>query len=397
MPEYKFLGKENVQGKTIAIRVDLNSDVEEGELFESARLKKHAETLKQLSGKGAKLVVLAHQGRKGQADCVSLKQHAESISEKIEKEVKLVSWDSDYVSAIGEMQPGEIILLENVRFNDREEQEFTADEAGKVEWVQKIAAACQTFVQDSLSVCHRSQPSVVGFASLPSFVGPVLESELKALEHFDKGERPAVFVLGGAKVHDSISLMQTLLEKGKADAICVGGLLGELFLKAKGISLGDKDRFFEEKGLNGAVEQAKQLLSQYSESIVIPIDVAIMNDYDEREELMAEELPKENMIYDIGMETAGLFKESLKKAKLIVMNGPMGVFEKMEFEAGTKKLFEAISKSRAFSIIGGGDTEAALEEMGLSPGQFSHVSLAGKALLLYLTGKDLPGLSVLKK
>jgi len=398
MAAYKFLKDEKISGKTVIVRVGLDSNIEDGELFESARLKKHAETLKQLSEKEAKVVALAHQGRKGQEDCISLKQHAEEISERIGKEVKLISWDSDYVAAIKEMQPGDIMLLENVRFHENEEQEFSAEEAAKIEWIQKIASAADLFIQNAFSVCHRSQPSVVGFTSLlPSIVGPVLESELAALKHFDEGEKPSVFVLGGAKVKDSISLMQTLLGSEKADTICVGGLLGEIFLKANGVSFGAKGKFFEEKGLNENVEQAKQLLSQFEGRIVLPVDVAIMNIDDEREEVSIEELPKDDMVYDIGIETVALFKESFKKAKLIVMNGPMGVFERMDYEIGTKKVFDAIGKSRAFSIIGGGDTEAALEQLDFSPSSFGHVSLAGKALLLYLSGKELPGLLALQK
>jgi phosphoglycerate kinase len=398
MAEYKYLKDENISGKTIVVRLGLNSNVEDGELFVGARIEAHAKTLKELAGKQAKVVALAHQGRRGQDDFVSLKQHAEEISERIEKEVRLLSWDSDYVSEIKAMQPGEIILMENVRFHEKEEQNFSPEEASKIEWLQKIASVSDLFVQDAFSVCHRSQPSVIGLpVLLPSFVGPALEKELAALKKVDSGEKPSVFVLGGAKVSDSISLIQSLLEKGKADTICVGGLLGELFLKAKGIKLGAKDKFFEEKGLNQFLEQANQILSQHAEEIALPVDVAIMNDYDEREEVLVSELPKDNQINDIGMETVAEFKNILKKAKLIVMNGPMGVFEEMDFELGTKKVFDAISKSRAFSLVGGGDTEAALRETDFSPEDFSHLSLAGKTPLLYLLGKELPGLTVLQK
>ena len=398
MTEYKYLKDENVSGKTVVIRVDLNSNVEDGELFDSTRIEKHAQTLKMLSDKGAKLVVLSHQGRKGQEDCVSLKPHAEVIFEQIEKEVKLQTWDSDYVEAIKAMQQGEIILMENVRFNDNEEQELSPEEAAKIDWVEKIASVSQIFIQDSLSVCHRSHPSVVGFIGiLPTFVGPVLESELAALEHFDQGEKPAVFILGGAKIRDSVNLINELFGKQKADKICVGGLLGELFLKASGKTLGDKDKFFEEKGFLDLVEPAKTILENYGEQIVLPVDVAILNDSDEREEISLDELPKENQIYDIGSETVLEFKTSLKGAKLVIMNGPMGVFEKFDFEIGTKRVFDAVSKTRAFSLVGGGDTQAALEQVDIPTEKFSHVSLAGKALLQYLSGKELPGLIALQK
>ena len=398
MSEYKFLKDAKLAGKTVVIRLGLNSNVEDKELFAGARIEKHAETVKQLSEKQAKVVAIAHQGRKGQPDHISLKQHAAAISEQIEKEVKLVSWEVDYISAIKEMQPGEIILMENARFHENEEQEFSAEEASKVEWIQKVASVSDLFVQNAFSVCHRSQPSVIGFTKLlPSFVGPVLESELDALKHFDSGEKPCVFVLGGAKPKDSLSLIQTLFESEKADTICLGGIPGELFLKAKGVSLGEKEKFFEEKGFNQLLEPAKHLFSMYEEKIVLPVDVAIMDDYDEREEIPVSELPKENPVYDIGIETVALFKEAFKRSKLIVMNGPMGVFEKMDFEVGTKKVLGEISKSKAFSLIGGGDTEAALRQTDFSDKDFSHVSLAGHALLQYLSGKELPGLIALQK
>lgn len=395
---YKFLKDEKIEGKTIVLRVDLNSTVEANELFEGARIARHAQTIKELSDKGAKLVVLAHQGRKGQEDCISLKQHAEAITEKIEKEIKLLPWDSDYVSEIKALENGNIILMENTRFHENEEQSFSPEEASKIEWVQKIASCSNIFVQNALSISHRPQPSVVGFTTLlPSFVGPALEAELEALDKIGSGLNPTVFVLGGAKIADSISLMKLMFETGKADKVCVAGLLGELFLKAGGKKLGAKDKFFEEKNLTQFLDPAKNLLSHYSERIVMPVDVAIMGDSDEREEIMLDELPKENMIYDIGMETVAEFKEVLKKSKLIVLNGPMGMFEKMDFELGTKKVLDAVSKNRAFSLVGGGDTEIALQQAGFSEADFSHVSLAGRALLQYILGKELPGLIALQK
>jgi len=397
MAEYRFLKDAKLSGSTVLIRLGLDSNVEDGELFEGARIERQAQTLKWLAEKNVKVVALAHQGRKGQDNCISLKQHAEAITEQIGKEVRLLQWDSDYIEAIKAMQPGEIVLMENVRFNEGEEQSFSPEDASKVEWVQKLASVSGLFVQNAFSVCHRAQPSVVGFSKLSSFVGPALEKELDALKMVGSGQKPAIFVLGGSKIRGALPLIQTLLASGKADKICVGGLLGELFLKANGIALGKKDEFFEEKGLNDLVEQAKQLLSQYQEQLVLPVDVAIMDDADEREEISINELPKENSIFDIGLETVALFKESFKKSKVIVMSGPMGVFERMDFEIGTKKVFDAISKSRAFSLIGGGDTQLALQQTDFSQDDFSHVSLAGDALLFYLAGKELPGLIALQK
>ncbi|MCX6798629.1 MAG: phosphoglycerate kinase [Candidatus Diapherotrites archaeon] len=398
MGEYKFISKENVEGKTIVVRADLNSNVENGELFAGARIKEHAKTMKFLSEKGAKVVVLAHQGRKGDEDFSPLDQHAAAISEEIEKPVKLVKWSEDYVAAIQAMQNGDIILMDNVREFDDEEKEFTPEEASKLERVQKIGSVSNMFVQDALSVCHRSQPSVVGFtALLPSYVGPVLEKEVNALKHYDKGEKPCVFILGGAKIEDSLKLIKVILDNGKADTVCVGGLFGELFLKAAGKKLGEKDKFFEEKNLMSLVEPAKQLLDAHGEKIVLPVDVAAVDDDDERKELTVDELPTDYLVCDIGTETAALFKQKLKKAKFAVFNGPLGMFERYGFEVGTKRVFDALKSGKAFALLGGGDTETAIEQLEFSFEDFSHVSLAGKALLTYLSGKELPGLKVLQK
>ena len=398
MAEYKFISKENVSGKTVVVRADLNSNVENGELFAGSRITEHAKTFKQLSEKGAKVVVLAHQGRKGDDDFATLEQHAAALTEEIGKEVKLVKWESDYVSAIKAMQGGDIILMDNVRQFDDEEKDFAPEEAAKLERIAKIASVADMFVQDALSVCHRSQPSVVGFtAVLPAYVGPILEKEVNALKHYDKGEKPCLFILGGAKVEDSIKLMKTILENGKADMVCVGGLFGELFLKATGKKLGEKDKFFEEKGLMPLIESAKQLLDSFGEKITLPVDVAVIDDDDERKEITVDELPTDFTICDVGVETIALFKQKMKKAKFIVFNGPLGMFEKYGFELGTKKVFDAMSRGKAFSLLGGGDTETAIQQLEFAMSDFSHVSLAGKALLTYLSGKELPGLKVLLK
>ncbi len=398
MPGYKFISKESVRGKTLIVRVGLDSNVENKELFPGARIRVHANSLKELSEKGAKVVALAHQGRHGEEDCISLKQHAEEISEQIGKEVKLLKWDSGYLAPVKEMQNGEIILMENVRFHEGEEKEYTAEEASKVEWVQQLASVADMFVQNALSVCHRSQPSVIGFAPLlPSFVGPFLEKELNALHQYEKGERPAVFILGGAKIDDSIELMKTVLENGRADTICVGGLLGELFLKASGKKLGEKDKFFEEQGFDNLIEPAKQLLSAYGEKMVFPADLAVLDEDDERQEIGLEDLPSDFLICDIGMETVAAFRKFIQGAKLVVFNGPLGMFEKHGCDFATKKVLNEMAKSKAFSIVGGGETVDALEEMDFTFEQFSHVSLGGKALLQYLSGKPLSGLLALQK
>jgi phosphoglycerate kinase len=217
------------------------------------------------------------------------------------------------------------------------------------------------------------------------------------LAKYEKGERPVLFIFGGAKIKDSLELMGIILASGKADNVCIGGLLGQLFLKATGKNLGETEKTFEEKGFNPLVEKAQQLLSSFKEKIILPIDLAVVDEDDERLEITVEELPTDFLIGDIGMETVALFKKQVHKAKLIVFNGPVGMFEKYGLELATKKVLESVSKSKAFSIIGGGDTVDALRELEFMPTQFSHVSLGGKALLQYLSGQPLPGLQALQK
>jgi len=190
-------------------------------------------------------------------------------------------------------------------------------------------------------------------------------------------------------------LIEVLLQDKKADSIAVGGLLGELFLKAKGISLGSKDAFFAEKGFDRLVPKASEVLRKFQEKIFLPIDVALDGN-GKRKEILAAELPSKNTIVDIGSKTISAIKQQVSKADFFVFNGPLGIFEKKESAVGTKEIFSALKKSRKPGILGGGDTELAIEALGFSVKDFFHVSLAGKALLEYLSGKSLPGLEILK-
>lgn len=393
----KFISKKNVKGKTIIIRCDLNSNVDSGKIAVSARLKEHAQTIKGLSKKGAKLVVLAHQGRKGENDFVSLQQHAQALSDLTGKKVALLDWNSDYVSAIKKLKNSEIVLMENTRFLDAESEEKTALEHAQTEFVKELASCSDYYVLDALSVAHRGHASVVGFSALlPSFAGPVLEREILALQKLSKIKGSRLLVLGGAKPKDSIEIVNSMLEQGKTSEALLGGLLAELFLKANGTSFGAKEKFFEEKKLLDLVPKCAAVLQKYSEKISLPTDLA-MACGSERKNLAVSQLPSDCISMDIGEQTISDFSKKISKAKLIVFNGTMGVYEKPDFAVGTKEILNAISKSKAFSLLGGGDTETALSMFGFNAKQFGHVSLAGKALLEYLVGKQLLGLVALEE
>lgn len=392
---YKFISAENVFGKTIALRADLNSAVESGNVIVSARIKQHAQTIKDLSDKGAKVVVLSHQGQKGDDDFLSLKQHAIALEKLVGKKIIFVSWEQDYLKEIKFSKNGEIILLENTRFNEGEAVEKSLEEHSKEEFVRNISEVADFFVLDALSVAHRSHASVVGFNVLvPSRVGPVLEKEVKALEKLSNIPEGKLLVLGGAKIEDSIKLLKHMLDKKMVDKVLIGGLFGELFLKAKGLNFGKKEAFFASKNFPQMIPEAQKILELHSHKIVLPIDLAL-DENGKRKEISLNELPSDFSSMDIGEKTSKLFSEEIAKAKLVVFNGPMGIYEKNGFEKGTKEVLQAIGNSKAFSILGGGDTETALDLLKLDKNKFGHVSLAGKALLSYLSGKELAGLKAL--
>jgi len=395
--DYKSVFDYELKGKTVFLKTDLNSSVVEGRVVISSRLREHSKTIYALSEEGAKVVVLSHQGRPGEGGFIGLKRHADFIKKFIGKPVKFVKWDEDYVSAVRGLRNSEVLVLDNTRFQKEEQEKKTPEEHANDPFIKKLGPLGGLFVQDALSVCHRSHASVVGFKKyMPCVVGPVLGKELEALDGLkEKGNGDKLVVLGGAKLSDSVELLSGMLDSGLADKACVGGLFGELFLRAKGVEFGSKDKFFKKQGFDELLPKARKLLDKHSGKLVLPEDFAVAQG-NGRKELKISDLPSEKDMMDIGTATTELFKKHIRASKLIVFNGPMGVYENKAFAIGTKKILEAIAFHRCYSIIGGGDTERALTSFGLVPQDFSHVSLAGKALLQLLSGKPLPGLEILE-
>ena len=403
---YKSVFDYKLKGKTVFLRADLNSSVVEGRVVISSRLREHSKSIYALSEEGAKVVVLSHQGRPGEDEFIELKRHADFVKKFTGKPVKFVKWDSDFVSAIKAMKDGEIVVLDNARFQKEEQDDKTPEEHAQDPFIKKLGPLGQLFVQDSLSVCHRPHATVVGFKKYMSCVaGPVLYKEMEALSKLDrskKGKRLAV--LGGSKLSDSVGILKGMLDSGMSDEACIGGLFGELFLKAQGKNFGAKEKFFSEKGFERMLPSAKELLKKHGDKIILPVDLGVEvpagkgnGNSSKRREIKISELPSEYSPMDIGRETTEIFKKRIRASDVVVFNGPMGVYEKTKFSIGTKKILEAIAFHRCFSIIGGGDTERALTSFGLVPQDFSHVSLAGKALLQYLSAEPLPGLEILEK
>jgi phosphoglycerate kinase len=401
----KSIFTQKLSGKTVLLRVDLNSSIVEGRVVVSSRIREHAKTVYSLCEEGAKVVVLSHQGRKGDADFIPLKRHSDFIKKFTGRKVKFVTWKEDFRQKIREMKNSEVVVMDNTRFFDIEtDEEKTPEEFAAATPVKELVEVSDFFVQDALSISHRNNATVVGPPiRLKSFVGPVLERELEALNKLNSKSQSKLLILGGAKPSDSIQILESMLSKKYATEVCLGGFFGEVFLSANGVKLGKKDALMKEKGFDKLVPKAKEILSKYGNKIILPVDVgAKLNEVGakpngHRKELKVSQLPTDMDIMDIGDETTELFKKKVRESKVVVFNGPMGVYENKSFSIGTKKLLETIAFSRCYSIVGGGDTERALLSIGLLPQDFKHVSLAGKALLEYLAGEELPGLKILER
>ncbi|MCW3983545.1 MAG: phosphoglycerate kinase [Candidatus Bathyarchaeota archaeon] len=402
MAKYKTLNDFDVKNKTVLVRVDFNSEIDPQtkKVTSDVRIRAHAEsTLKELAEKGAKTVVIAHQGRKGDPDYTTLKTHTEILQTILKCPIKYVDdlFGEKAQAAIKNLQAGEILVLENVRSWDGETKSGSPEQQAKTELVQKLAPLADLFVSDAFSAAHRGHVSMVGFtAVLPSAAGRIMERELSSLSKaLEKPEHPCVYVMGGAKADDSLEISKYVLGNGIADYVLVGGVTSQLFLAAKGVNLGKPTmEFLAKKELTQFLPGIKALIEQFGDKIQVPVDVAL-NVYGDRLEIPVDQLPTEYTILDLGSKTVQNYAALIKSAKSIVVSGPMGVYENPQFNWGTKGVLTAIAESSAFSLAGGGNTIAAIQEYGLTP-KIGYISTAGGALIEFLMGKKLPGVVALE-
>jgi phosphoglycerate kinase len=402
MTKYLTLDDVQVKNKVVLVRVDFNSEIDPGtkKVTNDIRIRAHAEkTIKELAEKGAKVVILAHQGRKGDPDFTPLKQHAEILGKILKCQVKYVDdvYGEKAKKAIKSLKSGEILVLENVRSFDGETKSGTPEQQAKTELVQNLAPLADLFVNDAFAAAHRGHASMVGFtAVLPSVAGRIMENELKSLSRaLEKPKKPCVYVMGGAKADDSLEISKYVLSNGIADYVIMGGVTAQLFLAAKGVDLGKGNMaFLAKKELTGLIPGIQALLKQYPENVILPVDLAL-DVNGKRKEITVSKLPTEHSIFDIGTKTVEEYAKLISEAKSIVVSGPMGVYENKEFNYGTRGVFEAIAASKGFSLAGGGNTIAALQEYGLSK-KIGYISTAGGALIEFLMGKKLPGVVALE-
>lgn len=387
----RTLSELDVIKRRVLVRVDYNVPLGNGRILDDTRIRATLGTIHWLLERQAKIILCSHLGRpKGQVrDELRLAPVAAALSELLGRPVHYVR---DIAGAEAQemarrLQPGEIGFLENLRFDPREEQ-------NDPEFAAALASLAERYVNDAFGAAHRAHASVVGVAKhLPSAAGFLLEREVAALERvLGSNERPFVLVLGGAKVSDKIGVIENLLPR--ADALLLGGGMANTFLRASGLEVG-RSLFEEDK-----LEVARQLLQSAAEDgvrVELPIDVVVapsLSAVSERRVVSVAAIPAEWAVYDIGPDTVQRFAGVIESARVLVWNGPMGVYEVPAFREGTRGVAEAVASCAGFTLVGGGDSVAAIQELGLTD-RVRHLSTGGGATLEYLEGRELPGVAVL--
>ncbi len=392
--EKKTLKDFNYSGKRVLVRCDFNVPIKDGIIGDDKRIVESLPTIKFLMDQGARVILMSHLGRpKGEAKPeFSLEPVAKRLEELLGKEVKFI--DDDEVvsektkSAVMELGDGEVALLQNTRFVSGEEKN---DEA----FSKKLSELGELYVNDAFGTSHRGHASNVGLASnLPSAVGYLVEKEISIMgKAIENPERPFVAILGGAKVSDKIGVIENLLDL--VDKIVIVGAMANTFSKAKGYEMGTS--LVEDDKLELAKELMEKAKNKNVE-LVLPVDEFIASEIEEDAEteiVSVEEMPEDKMALDIGPKTIELIKKALEGAKTVVWNGPAGVFELDKFATGTFEIAKILADSDAITIIGGGDSAAAVEKAGLSE-KITHVSTGGGASLELLEGKVLPGINCIE-
>lgn len=398
----------DVCGKTVLCRIDINQPVDQqtGKLKSIARIKASVPTIRELADKGARLVLLAHQGSDVEyANFYTTAPHAKVLSELLNREVRFVEDVCGPLAraAIAELQNGEILLLDNVRFCSEEQTLFeqtlklSHEEQAKTQVVSKLAPLADLYVCDAFAAAHRDQPTLCGFEQvLPSCMGRLFEQEYCVISGLmEEAERPCVFVLGGAKVSDAFQMLSTVLDKGTADQVLTGGLVANILLAARGDEIGSGSlAFIRKSGCEKYIEEAKGLLARYGSRIVLPEDLCYVSE-GRRCDVPLQNVPEDASVLDIGRDTAAQYARIILQAKTVFVNGPMGVFEKPETEEGTRLVWQALGDTKAYTVLGGGDSITATTKYGKTE-QIGYICTGGGALIRFLTGEELPVVKALR-
>lgn len=395
--DFLTLNDVDVAGKTVFLRVDINSplDPTSKRILDDSRIRATVDTLKALNE--AKVVLGAHQSRPGKYDFTSLEMHTRVLQMYLNRKITFVEdvIGPEALTRIEKLNPGEILVLNNTRLLEEENKNMPPKDLVKTKLVKTLSPFFDLMVNDAFAAGHRSQPSIVGFGEvLPMVAGRLMQKELEALDRvLENPARACVFVLGGAKVEDRIPVISRVLNDGIADKVLIGGLIRDSFHMAKGFML-KRHKFLtvEDRRL---VEESGKLIEKFGNHIELPIDVAL-DVKGERVEVLIESLTDETNIFDVGLNTIANFCDQIKKAGTVVAEGPLGMFERRGFDTGTKELLRAMAECNGFTVIGGGHLGGMASMMDVT-NKVSHISTGGGAMLTLLAGEKMPVIESLKR
>ncbi|RDZ43859.1 phosphoglycerate kinase [Haloferax sp. Atlit-19N] len=385
----------------VLVRLDLNSPVEDGEVQDNRRFDRHAETVRELAEAGHRVVLMAHQGRPGDDDFVSLEQHADILASHIDRDVGFVpdTYGDEAIAAIDALEAGEVLLLENTRMCDEELPEEDPEVKADTEFVRTLAEHVDAYVNDAYSAAHRSHASLVGFPLvLPAYAGRVMQTEYEANSSIATREfdGQVTMVVGGTKATDVIDVMNNLGDK--VDQFLLGGIAGELFLRAAGNDVGfdlEGMDFFDDQWETNR-ETIESLLDERGDQIKLAVDLAYEDETDDRGEIAVANITEKDRAYlDVGSMTVDEYDPIIRDSEAVFVKGALGLFEDERFAVGTTGVLRAIAETDCFSVVGGGDTSRAIEMYGMDEDDFGHVSIAGGAYIRALTGAPLAGIEAL--
>jgi phosphoglycerate kinase len=384
----------NLKGKTVFLRVDMNCPIDPKtlEISGTRRIEEAIETLQSL--KEAKVVVASHQGRVGNNEYTGMDKHVKILEKLMGKKIKYVEdvMGEAAQNAIKNLDEGDILLLDNLRLCAEENYEFTPENAAKTIMVSRLSKLFDLCVLDSFPSAHRSHPSIVGFPHvLPACAGRIVEREVRNLDEImTVAKAPHVIVLGGSKIPDRLEAIKLLIQNGRADHVLLTGLIGNVFMRAQARIKSPLNIKREDE----VVAKAHALIGEYPDVFATPVDIAIDKE-GERVEMDVREVSKGEKIFDLGPKTVEYYSKLIAGAGTVFISGPAGFFEKESFSYGTKALLNSVSSSMATTIVSGGHLTTALKQQGLTD-KINHISTAGGALVLYLTGEKLPMIKALE-
>jgi phosphoglycerate kinase len=396
--DYLTIDELDVKEKTVIVRVDVNSPLDKTtlEISNAARIKAIEPTIRRLLDRKAKLVIIAHQSKKGEWDYCSLEKHVAVLNRELKLDVKFVPdiFGDKAKAAIKALKPGEAVMLDNVRGWDGETAKKTPEDFAKSELVTNLAPLAQFFVNDAFAAAHRAQASLVGFPLvMTGAAGVLMDAEVSAMSRvFKSPARPFTVILGGAKFSDATVLISHLLDNKIADRVILTGLVPMAFLKAQGKNLGKPTEELLAKEPD-SVKEAAEILKNHQSEVILP-DGFAADDGGKRKEVPVGKLP-DLPLPDIDTASQAKFSKIIAESKTIFVSGPAGLFEKPPFDQGTAGVLSAIAASGAFKVAGGGHTGSAIDKLGLRQ-RFDYVSTGGGALEEFILGKKLPGIETLK-